>query len=225
MSANKFPAPLHRMRSAIAGLVPSGRPREEAHVVSRFARIPGRVMSAMPCWVTAVVLLATASPLAAQTPTILSACYVPKTGTVYRIETANAPVACLKADHVPFSWNQEGIQGPQGPTGPQGETGPAGQQGDPGSAGAQGPSGVSGYEFVPSIFRTVPSGTSTHALNCPAGKRATGGGYRVETGHEFVRVDWDTPIDGGTGWFFRLTNSNAQAFSISIYVLCAAVTS
>lgn len=181
--------------------------------------------SAISCWVTAVGLLASASPLTAQTPTILSACYVPKTGTVYRIDVPNAPGACLKADHVGFSWNQEGIQGSQGPAGPQGETGPTGSQGDTGTAGVQGPSGVSGYEFVASIFRTVPSGTSTHALNCPGGKRALGGGYRVETGHDFVRVDWDTPIDGGLGWFFRLTNSNAQAFSISVYVLCAAVTS
>jgi hypothetical protein len=170
--------------------------------------------------------LPVAAPLLAQTPTVLSACYVPKSGTVYRVGAANAPAACVKQDHVPFSWNEEGIQGPQGEPGSQGEVGPAGPEGaagPTGETGAAGTNGVSGYVFIQSIFRPVPTGPSDHALNCPAGKRAVGGGYRIETGHQFVKVDWDTPIDGGLGWFLRLQNSGAQAFSISMYVMCATV--
>lgn len=178
----------------------------------------------------AVLTVAAAPLLEAQTPTVLSACYVPKSGTVYRVEALDAPPACIKPEHVPFSWNEEGIQGQQGETGPQGEAGPAGPQGTAGPAGETGPAGpagtngVSGYVFVQSIFRPVPVGPSDHALNCPSGKRAVGGGYRVETGHDFVKVFWDTPIDGGLGWFLRLHNTGAQTFSVSLYVMCATVT-
>jgi hypothetical protein len=198
-----------------------------------------RALGASPVMVIgcmAIMPFAAAPLLEAQTPTVLSACYVPKSGTVYRVDVADAPPACLKPEHVPFSWNEEGIQGPQGEPGPQGEAGPAGPEGAAGPAGETGPAGeagpagpagtdgVSGYEFVASVFRPVPSGVSTHALSCPSGKRAMGGGYRLENGHDFVKVLWDTPIDGGLGWFLRLQNSIAQPHSVSMYVLCATVT-
>ena len=174
----------------------------------------------------AALPVAASTPAVAQTTSLLHACYVPKSGTVYRIKTANAPAECIKADHVEFSWNEQGIQGPVGPEGPAGPSGPSGPAGEAGPVGPQGPSGVSGYEFVESIFRPVPGNTtSDHALRCPGSKRAVGGGYRVETGHDFVRVLWDTPIDGGLGWFLRLNNPNAQTFSVSLYVLCASVAS
>ncbi len=176
------------------------------------------------------VLTVAAPVLEAQAPTVLSACYVPKSGTVYRVDALDAPPACIKPEHLAFSWNEEGIQGPQGEPGPQGEAGPAGPEGaagpagETGPAGAAGTNGVSGYEFVASVFRPVPSGMSTHALNCPSGKRALGGGYRLENGHDFVKVLWDTPIDGGLGWFLRIQNTIAQTHSVSMYVLCATVT-
>ncbi|HJS46536.1 MAG TPA: hypothetical protein VJ773_00980 [Gemmatimonadales bacterium] len=45
-------------------------------------------------------------PAAAQAQTI-TACYVPKTGSVYRIQAAGAPDTC-KTNHVEFSWNAGG---------------------------------------------------------------------------------------------------------------------
>lgn len=198
-------------------------------MTTRIARPSRTTMPALLGCITVTALLATSSPLGAHAQSVLSACYVPKSGTLYRIDAPGAPPSCAKANHVAFSWNEQGIQGPEGPVGPQGDSGPPGSPGTVGPAGEagpvgpQGPSGVSGYQFIQSIFRPVPSGMSTHALDCPAGKRATGGGYRVESGHGFVRVLWDTPIDGGLGWFLRLANSDAQTFSVSLYVLCAAV--
>src|ERR1035437_5065079 len=49
----------------------------------------------------------------AQTPTnaVIVACYVPASGTVYRIGVQGLPADCLSADHVKFSWNAQGIQG------------------------------------------------------------------------------------------------------------------
>jgi hypothetical protein len=42
-------------------------------------------------------------PAIAEAQTTITACYVPKTGSVYRIEAAGAPQAC-KNGHVKFSW-------------------------------------------------------------------------------------------------------------------------
>src|SRR5690242_16136215 len=59
-------------------------------------------------------------------PVIYWACYVPTTGTTYRIKTADTRDKCAASSHVEFSWNQVGPQGPQGPQGP---AGPQGAQG------------------------------------------------------------------------------------------------
>ena len=132
--------------------------------------------------VSAIVLLATTataqSAVTAQdgmvigdpTPTdpnLFYACYVPYTGTTYRIKTDRAPAECLRLrgrrstdelrDHIQFSWPRTGVAGPAGPqgepgpAGPQGETGPAGPagpQGDPGPAGATGATGPQGVQGV-----------------------------------------------------------------------------
>jgi hypothetical protein len=90
------------------------------------------------------------------------ACYVPLTGTVYRIKAQGAPSACFKLrgtragqtdrSHVEFSWLKSGSgtvgpmgpAGPEGPAGPQGETGPAGPAGPQGEPGPAGPAGETG---------------------------------------------------------------------------------
>jgi hypothetical protein len=47
-------------------------------------------------------------PAAAEAQTTITACYVPKTGSVYRIEATGAPVAC-KNGHVEFSWTTPAV--------------------------------------------------------------------------------------------------------------------
>jgi hypothetical protein len=42
-------------------------------------------------------------PAAAEAQSTITACYVPKTGSVYRIQAPGAPEAC-KSSHVEFSW-------------------------------------------------------------------------------------------------------------------------
>lgn len=104
-----------------------------------------------------VALLAVPSFAEAQQPAdeTIHACYVPSTGTVYRIKGAGLANDCQgpKAgpnQHVYFSWNGQGIAGPQGPAGaqgeagPQGATGPQGPKGDAGPAGPPGPPGLQG---------------------------------------------------------------------------------
>lgn len=58
-------------------------------------------------------------------PDTIWACYVPTSGTVYRIKVADTKEACV-GNAVPFSWN---VQGPKGDTGPQGPAGPPGSGG------------------------------------------------------------------------------------------------
>lgn len=85
-----------------------------------------------------------ARPASAQTtpPDTIRACYVPATGTIYRIGAPGLPSSCLSQEHVAFSWNRvgpAGPAGPQGPMGPEGPPGPPGPQGEKGDPGPQGP--------------------------------------------------------------------------------------
>lgn len=96
--------------------------------------------------VCAAVLAPCPAALAAQTaptPPAIDACYVPGGGTIYRLDTPEAPApgaptACLAASHARFRWTQ------QGPVGPTGAAGAVGAQGEPGPAGAPGATGPAG---------------------------------------------------------------------------------
>jgi len=77
-------------------------------------------------------------------PAVLYACYVPISGTVYRIKETDLKQACASATHVEFSWNQQGPQGPQGIQGIQGIQGVPGPTGLTGATGATGPAGPTG---------------------------------------------------------------------------------
>lgn len=81
---------------------------------------------------------------AAATDSVMVACYVPATGTVYRVGAAGLPATCVDASHVEFKWDTHGPAGPAGPKGEQGPAGPAGPAGPKGEAGDQGPAGPKG---------------------------------------------------------------------------------
>jgi hypothetical protein len=108
-------------------------------------------------------------------PNVIYACYIPTSGTVYRIKTSDTREQCASASHVMFSFNQTGPQGPAGPQGPQGvagATGATGQQGPVGPAGPQGPAG-SGGDGSTAYFKATSApgavGPGVLALNLPAG--------------------------------------------------------
>ena len=76
-------------------------------------------------------------------PVTIEACFVPPTGTIYRVDVPaspapGAPHDCLSPAHVRFAWNREG---PAGPAGPPGAIGPAGARGTQGPQGVAGPPG------------------------------------------------------------------------------------
>jgi hypothetical protein len=137
----------------------------------------------------AVSFMGAIHQLEAQTaPTIYYACYVPLTGTVYRIKDTNLKTACTTG-HVEFSWSPSGLIGPvgpqgptgnAGPTGPQGLQGPAGQNGAAGPAGAAGQNGaqgVPGQDGAPGRAGPVgPAGaTGTQGPQGPAGANGIDG--------------------------------------------------
>ena len=105
------------------------------------------------------LIMSVPAPMSAQETAdeVLYACYVPLTGTVYRIKSPGAPDECTKPkgrnngmghqDHVQFTFNSstaKGPIGPMGPAGPQGEVGPMGPAGPAGPQGEVGPMGPAG---------------------------------------------------------------------------------
>jgi hypothetical protein len=76
--------------------------------------------------------------------TTLHACYMPDTGTVYRILTQGTPPKCRSNKHVQFSWTDPG---PAGTAGPAGADGPKGAPGPDGEAGAAGTAGVACWDL------------------------------------------------------------------------------
>ncbi|MDP1858923.1 MAG: hypothetical protein Q8K82_09640, partial [Gemmatimonadaceae bacterium] len=79
-----------------------------------------------------------ATAVDAQTPAnvVYSACYVPASGTVYRVGELGLPVDCLSPGHVRFSWNSLGAAGIVGPAGTKGDSGAMGATGATGAVGA-----------------------------------------------------------------------------------------
>jgi hypothetical protein len=163
---------------------------------------------------------------------LLYACYVPASGTVYRIRGEGLRESCASQDHVEFSWDAEGPpgpegpqgpQGPQGPEGPQGAQGPQGPQGPEGPQGPQGPAGedgVSGRQVVVGAQLPLSSGqTGSESAVCPSGTLPLGGGF--QTSHPSVSVfrSWPTT----TGWTITGSNSSGTTGWIRPFVICAAV--
>jgi hypothetical protein len=57
--------------------------------------------------IAAVLAALALAPAAAHAQSTITACYVPKTGSVYRVQAVGAPDAC-KPNHVEFSWASSG---------------------------------------------------------------------------------------------------------------------
>lgn len=66
---------------------------------------PARLRHSFAALVLLAGLAAVSEPAEAQAGvTTYYACYVPASGTVYRIKTADTPAACKKSTHVEFQW-------------------------------------------------------------------------------------------------------------------------
>ena len=115
-------------------------------IVTRLGTVPiALAIAASPA-------LAQDAAAASSLPPTMEACFVPASGTIYRIDTpaspaAGAPKQCLSATHARLLWNRPGPAGAPGAPGAPGARGPKGDPGDagtPGAIGAPGPTGPRG---------------------------------------------------------------------------------
>ena len=109
------------------------------------------------------------SPDPVPNPNVIWACFVPMSGTVYRIKTADTKETCSSPKHVMFSFNQTGPAGPQGPAGATGAQGPAGAAGATGPQGPAGADGAGATAFFKALTTSVQPGPAILSLNLPAG--------------------------------------------------------
>ena len=117
----------------------------------------------------------------------------------------------------------KGDRGEQGPVGATGPVGPAGLQGPQGPAG---PRGVSGWEYRTAEMLVLPDNYAGRQVDCPAGKKALGGG--VSAGVPFAtRVVELAPAGSageGTGWLGRVFNEmDTRSTTAYVWVICAFV--
>jgi Collagen triple helix repeat (20 copies) len=132
----------------------------------------------------------------------------------------------------------QGQQGPQGPAGAKGLAGPAGSKGSsgpsgpaglpgppgpPGSAGAPGPIGVSGWTFVVQGIGLLPHASQTWVANCPAGKKALGGGVTGVHDTYFNLTENGPAGAAATGWQAWAYNAGPYSLNPYIWVICVSV--
>jgi hypothetical protein len=126
----------------------------------------------------------------------------------------------------------KGDPGPRGATGPQGAkgaTGPSGPAGPVGSSGPAGSPGISGWSFL-TEGRTIP-GDPYHTTNeweadCPAGKKALGGGVTVGAGDDQqLRIYQSGPAGQATGWYVAAQDVGSGSITVYVWAICAYVTS
>ena len=151
--------------------------------------------------VTVASMPSTTVPMQA---TILSACYVPNVGVIYRIKAEGLPVACTETTHVEFSWNMEGPPGPPG---------------------------ISGLEYVSvDVTHTldIGQGLIEGQATCPSGKSVIGGtsvitaplSGDISSSMSFIG---DFKVTGMNAWKAKFLRRNTGTRSFTVTAICANV--
>jgi hypothetical protein len=146
----------------------------------------------------ALGLVAFAAPTAlhAQTapPKVFYACYVPSSGTVYRIKETDLKQECAKATHVQFSWTD----------------------------GTSTPGFSKGITVISSQAVVAPTSQTIAYATCPAGSHLVGGGHRITSfSLPLPIVTRSSPDDTDTGWAVNIWNGAAGQVTFTVYVRCA----
>ena len=198
------------------------------------------------------VVIAAAAPAAANAQQAaaddtIRACYVPASGTIYRIGVAGGPTAC-HANHIEMKWNVAGPAGPQGEAGPagaKGDTGPAGAQGPAGPTGPIGPAGPAGPQgaqgpagsggllpklIVRDSIDIAPGRFGRAVATCPAGSTIMAGGFQFSFfDRAYTKIVGSEPlfVSGSArpnAWAAEAFNEDVSAGAIRriyAYALCA----
>jgi hypothetical protein len=100
---------------------------------------------------------------------------------------------------------------------------PAGRQGP---AGPQGPAGVSGLQLISGSGVSNSTSPKTQQQDCPAGKKAVGGGGVITGSATNTFIAASRPTDPGTGWVAsgrESSGGNAGSWAVQTWVVCATV--
>ena len=150
-------------------------------------------------WLRAIVLglSALAAPAAVRaqstTPKVFYACYVPSSGTTYRIKEVDLKQECTKSSHVQFSWT-DGNR-----------------------------SAVSQFFTVTSDTQNMgPKSQLFFAQTCPVGSQLVGGGHRITSfSSPIPLVSRSSPDDTGPGWAVNVINPSDGTVSFTVWARCA----
>ena len=99
-------------------------------------------------------------------------------------------------------------------------------RGPQGPAGPQGPPGASGLQVISGSGVSNSSSPKSQQQDCPAGKRAIGGGGVITGSVTNTFLAASRPTDPGTGWTVtgrESTGGNPGAWAVQTWVICATV--
>ena len=93
-------------------------------------------------------------------------------------------------------------------------------------AGPQGPPGASGLQLISGSGVSNSSSPKSQQQDCPAGKRAVGGGGVITGSATNTFLSTSRPTDPGTGWIAtgrESTGGNAGNWAVQTWVVCVTV--
>ena len=99
-------------------------------------------------------------------------------------------------------------------------------KGPAGPAGPQGPPGASGLQVISGSGVANSTSPKSQQQDCPAGKRAVGGGGVITGALTNTFLSVSRPTDAGTGWIVtgrESTGGNAGSWAVQTWVVCVAV--
>jgi len=203
-----------------------------------------RAVAALVALVFAAAIPSAARAQQAAADDTIRACYVPASGTIYRIGVAGGPTAC-HGSHIEMKWNVAGPAGTPGPAGPQGDAGPAGPQGPAGPTGATGPAGPAGPQgpqgpagtgglmprtIVRDSVDIAPGRFGRAIATCPSGYTIMAGGFQFSFfDRAYTKIVGSEPlfIQGSqtpNAWAAEAFNDDVSTGAtrrLYAYVLCA----
>ena len=95
-----------------------------------------------------------------------------------------------------------------------------------GPAGPQGPPGASGLQLISGSGASNSSSPKTQQQDCPAGKKAVGGGGVITGSATNTFLSISRPTDPGTGWIAagrESSGGNAGNWAVQTWVVCVTV--
>jgi hypothetical protein len=130
-------------------------------------------------------------PAAAEAQNTITACYVPKSGTVYRIEVAGAPDKCAQ-NHIEFSWTDGEASAP-----------------------------VYSPTTYANAFVVPPGETAELTMSCPSSQALVLGGYiKHGPDAQLVDILASSPDGSADTWIFRAHNHGTEQSQVGTFIRC-----